>query len=406
MLIGFALGRGTAPEAPHAPTARAPDRAQLTPAPTPTPGAQVIEGDGELAVGITEDNPAFVGGSPLPAFERWHEALATIRPTYYRLVIDWAKSVQADGSFDTAHPQGGCLRALPPCAGFAGIRAQLQAVASAEKAAPGHFQVMAVFTDTPARYARGPSGCERANTGPRSRPPRTDALPAYQAAIRAILAEARAAGVQIRFWSPWNEPNHPYFLSPQRGRCAASAPSAAVGPYVQMARAMGSVLAAEPGDQQLVLGETAGVFKRRATYTRLPEFIRALPKDVVCGATVYGQHAYVGGEDPVDALAAALRRFGCPRAKEVWITETGAKTDRFTGRAACEGVHQRLVRWYRDPRVTAAFQYTLREDDRYPTGLVTTDLRNPYPALAEWQAWGARPTPTAAPPRAHCGPEG
>ena len=47
-----------------------------------------------------------------------------------------------------------------------------------------------------------------------------------------------------------------------------------------------------------------------------------------------------------------------------------------------------------------AVQYTLREDDTFPTGLVTTKLDRAYPALALWQAWGARepgdpPSPSA-----------
>jgi hypothetical protein len=54
--------------------------------------------------------------------------------------------------------------------------------------------------------------------------------------------------------------------------------------------------------------------------------------------------------------------------------------------------------------VTAAFQYTLREDDIFPTGLVKTDLSTAYPALAEWTAWGgqSRPEPTAPPPPDGC----
>ena len=50
-------------------------------------------------------------------------------------------------------------------------------------------------------------------------------------------------------------------------------------------------------------------------------------------------------------------------------------------------------------------QYTLREDDLFRTGLVTTDLARAYPALAEWKQWGmeARPRPTdPAPPAAAC----
>ena len=61
---------------------------------------------------------------------------------------------------------------------------------------------------------------------------------------------------------------------------------------------------------------------------------------------------------------------------------------------------------FRDPRITAAVQYTLREDDVFPTGLVTTDLTRAYPALKEWQQWGlrARERPEDAPPaRPRCG---
>ena len=47
--------------------------------------------------------------------------------------------------------------------------------------------------------------------------------------------------------------------------------------------------------------------------------------------------------------------------------------------------------------MTAAFQYTFREDDLFPTGLVTTDLTAAFPALAEWIAVGRtrRPEPTS-----------
>ena len=94
------------------------------------------------------------------------------------------------------------------------------------------------------------------------------------------------------------------------------------------------------------------------------------------------------------------------------MTETGAARAQRRGRGDVGGgpapqlprLRRRLVRWYEDPRVTAAFQYTLREDDRFPTGLVTTDLTEAYPALEEWQAWGwtARPEPTAPPPPDTC----
>ena len=47
-----------------------------------------------------------------------------------------------------------------------------------------------------------------------------------------------------------------------------------------------------------------------------------------------------------------------------------------------------------------AFQYTVREDNLFPTGLVSTDLTTTRPALAEWIAWGGGRVPTAPPPAA------
>ncbi len=60
------------------------------------------------------------------------------------------------------------------------------------------------------------------------------------------------------------------------------------------------------------------------------------------------------------------------------------------------------MQWYNDPRVTVAIQYTVREDNRFPTGLVSTDLTQTRPAMAEWLAWGGGRLPTAPPPKAAC----
>ena len=68
----------------------------------------------------------------------------------------------------------------------------------------------------------------------------------------------------------------------------------------------------------------------------------------------------------------------------------------------CRLLHQRLLQWYRDPRVTLAVQYEFREDNLFPTGLVTTDLTRTRPALAEWQAWGGDRKPDAPPPKSTC----
>jgi hypothetical protein len=346
-----------------------------------------------LAIGITEPNPAFLAPSPYAEFERWRPAMAELAPAYYRLVVEWDKNVRPDGSFDPEAPQGGCMRTIPPCGGWAGLRAQLAAVADAQRAHPGRFRVMVVPMYSPALHARPPSGCEAPGTTPRSRAPSTAA---YRALLRAVQAEADRAGVDIPYWSPWNEPNHPYFLSPQRRRCDPGAPSAATGEYVRLARAMQAEL--EEG-QELVLGELAATTREAARATRMVEFVEALPRDLICGASVFGVHKY-GQDDPVAALTAALDAFGCARQHRLWITETGTKDPE----AACATDRANLERWLAEPRVDAAFHYTLREDDRFPTGLVTTDLTAALPALDEWRAWGAR-DPAGPAPASTCADE-
>ena len=97
---------------------------------------------------------------------------------------------------------------------------------------------------------------------------------------------------------------------------------------------------------------------------------------------MWTQHGYIGGVNPVDDVERALQRKGCAQ-PALWITETGVGAPHSGEKprkspaaqvAACKRLHRRLVQWYRDDRVTAAFQYTFREDDLFPTGLVKTDL--------------------------------
>jgi hypothetical protein len=334
-----------------------------------------------------------------------------MRPTYYRLAVDWPGVASPDGTqFDFAKPNAGCMRDIPPCASYNGVRDQLHALAAAQKAAGGErWQVLVVPFGTPEQLAAPATGCERGGTEARSRPPTAAGLARYEDLVVRLIEEARDLGVELRWWSAWNEPNHPFFISPQRTSCSASAPSAAVPAYAEIARALKRALERAPGDQEIVLGETAGLLERKSSYTDVQQFISGLPRDVVCSARAYGQHGYVGGPDPVDEVARALRRFKCDRTLEIWITETGVgaprrgEKRRTTGaaqRRACRNMRKRLLRWYEDPRVTAAFQYTYREDDRFATGLITTDLSQAYPALGEWQAWGARETPSAEPPAA------
>lgn len=347
-----------------------------------------------LAIGITEPNPAFLAPSEYTEFERWRPELAELAPEHYRLVIEWDKAVAPDGSYDVTALEGGCLRDIPPCGGWFGVRAQMEAVAEAQRAAPGRYELMVVVMYTPAAYAEPPNGCERRGAEPRSRPPAD--LDAYRAVIRAVRAEAERAGVQIAQWSPWNEPNHPYFISPQRVACDPTAASAAVGAYVRLARALQAELVE---GEQLVLGELAATTTYGPQSTRMVEFVDGLPTDLVCAADVFSVHKYAQ-DDPVDALSAAIARHGCEL--PIWVTETGTKHSLVDPATACATDRANLERWYADPRVDAAFHYTLREDDVFPTGLVTTDLAAAFPALAEWQAWGSRPDPAASPPPSTC----
>ena len=163
-----------------------------------------------------------------------------------------------------------------------------------------------------------------------------------------------------------------------------------------------------------MLGELAGLDESKTKSTSLQEFLRKLPTPIVCGSTILSQHGYITGINPVALAAKAAGTHKCKKKHVVWMTETGvgaphAGQDKRTSapaeRRACRQLHKRLVQWYDDPRVTAAFQYTFREDDIFRTGLVTTALDRAFPVLKEWQAWGgtARPKPTDPPPsHAHC----
>ena len=398
------------------PVARATASPTASPTPTATPAAASVPVDGPgLAVGITEPNPAFLW-SPLsrpqiaPPFGQWRDAMSALSPAFYRLVIDWgALQPSPDQPPNLDQPQGGCLRATPPCMGWAGVREQLAALASRQAA--GGFQTLVVITRTPDWAAQPASPCERAGSEPRSRAPRPEFDGAYERLVLAVLAAARDAGAELRYWSPWNEANHPYFLAEQHAPCGdrGSTPAAAV--YARLSAALDRALAAAPGEQERVFGELAGFLRGGEHITSVEQFVGALPDETVCGARIVGQHAYIGGPDPVDTLWRAIAAHHCPRMPAVWITETGAgfpPKDLSAGRAqrsrlsACRAQQRRLVRWAEDPRVSVAFQYTLREDDRFQTGLVSTDVTHAYPTLALWQAWGGTRAPADPPPPDPC----
>lgn len=315
--------------------------------------------------------------------------------------MDWAKlQPRPSRPPDFSQPNDGCSRGTPPCLESDGLRDLLRAI-EARRRVSGGWQVVLVIYGTPAWAASSPRGCERSGTRPRSRMPDLDA---YRAFVRSVQALGRREGVRLAYWSPWNEPNHPAFLNPQRSACDPRAPAISPSLYARLARVTREELG--PG-QRLLVGELAGYDEPRATATAAGEFVRGLPRDVACAPGPWAQHTYVGrrassGSDAlaadtaragngalVDTVAAGLAARGCP--KPIWITETGAFDH------GCAAMASALAEWARDPRVDAAFQYTFREDAAFPVGLADAALKRLHPSYRAWRAYAGGVT--RAPPQ-------
>ncbi len=404
---------------------------------TPQPARPVLPSTpaAGMAIGITEFNPNLLWSpaerSSAPAgLQRSRDALDAINPGVYRLPIDWAQ-VQPDPSRppNWELPLAGCDRDLAPCWRWNGVRDQLDAIRSRQRR--GGLDVLVVLTSPP-RWASpaAPAGCELSFTARADRGVAPRALGAYAALARSLLALAAQEGVQLRFWSPWNEPNAPQRISPQRASCSAASPSLAAGRYAQLVRALQAVLSSAPGDHQLVLGEIAAYGAATPRRTGALEFLRDLPSDVVCAADVWAQHLYispaaVGAQGPalaadgragrLDAgasvglllqIQAMLGARGCRRQYSLWVTETGVggpvaggprPRDEASARAACRALAAALSAWDGLGFVRAAVQYTFREDPYYPVGLADAQLTKSYPTEELWKAWGQR-RPGAPPP--------
>jgi hypothetical protein len=356
-----------------------------------------------LAIGLTEPNPHLIAPGPQPPdFARWRDRLVALRPTYVRVFFDWAR----DGGLEAT--QSGCLRDIVPCAPYAGVRDQLRAIAARRLRDPTRWQPLLVIYGVPARYATAPRGCERTDASPRARAITAEGLRAYRRLIAEILAAARREGIGIPYVTPWNEPNHPSLISPQRDTCDPGAPSRASRVYAQLAHAAQLELRRAPGRQQLVLGELAGYTEPTPRTTAIAELVGALPDAVACAAAAWSVHDYAqatgASTDAVRALEGALERRPCTRRTPIWVSETGAgRRLRGTPAAAslgasCRAMAERLARWDADPRVAAVFQYTFREDPAFPVGLADAQLTRLYPAYALWRAWSSSAA-TDAPPR-------
>ncbi|HEY4426711.1 MAG TPA: hypothetical protein VGN08_00745 [Solirubrobacteraceae bacterium] len=382
------------------------------------------EADGP-ALGLTEDdadllwNPSQPSRTPA-AFQAARQQLTALHPTYLRLLVDWA-ALQPDArrAPALAAANSGCARLVGPCGSYAGIAEQLAAIGSQQRAAgaAGDFRVVLDVFGVPAWAAQAPSGCEAGGAASFARPLRPAAIAAYRALIRSLLELGARDGVALEWWSPWNEPNDPRFISPQRASCSSSAPPVSAAVYAQLARAMASELSAAGGTHHLVLGELNDLELDSPHSTSVSRFVAALPTDVVCLGPVWSIHAYArhapaaAPTDAVKALESALdARGACGRRARIWVTEAGAGAPhpgrpRTAGpadeRAGCEMLAAQLREWHADPRVGAVFQYTFREDPAFPVGIASADLSHLYPAYGLWLSWSrlraqGRPPPAPA----------
>lgn len=380
---------------------RTPDRG------APLPGPR-------LAIGLSEANarllaPPPAGVAQRPAFAVWRERVAAIAPAYVRLTVVWHQ-VQPTPARppDFSMADSGCLREVRPCSPYAGLRDRLAAVR-----ALGARPVITIYS-TPEWAATGPYGCRPDANGAVSRMPDPRA---YRALVRALLDFTRAEGVPIAAWGPWNEPNHPAFLTPQRAVCRPASPPLSPERYARLV----AIFREEAGpDARLLLGEVAGYEAPRETAAGAAEFAAALPRETACAGDLFALHSYVGsprdregqaplvGEparagdlDIVDDVVAALDAHRCRRAHRLWITETGVVGEERRAARGCREMHAALGAWRAHPRVDAAFQYTVREDPLFRSGLAPARLGEPYPVLAAWTAWGGR-DPHGPPPSDPC----
>ena len=309
------------------------------------------------------------------------------------MLVDWNRAQPHAGRAPNwTAPPGGCPARAPRCGTDRGLRGLLETL-KARRKADGGWQILVVPYFTPQWAATPATGCERPGTKPRARMPQIEA---YRAFLRALQRLADDVGVEFAYWAPWNEPNHPGFLNPQRASCDIRSRALAPELYAQLVRAAAQELRS---DQRLVLGELAGLDAPRPYGASAPEFIRGLPLDVACAASAFGQHVYIGergrgGKPPrkvsaaaaakgatelVDAVDAALAGSSCRT--PIWITETGTFDHR------CESMAAALGAWADDPRVDAAFQYTVRDSAAFPVGLISSSLRTTFGSYTAWHAF-------------------
>ena len=350
-----------------------------------------------LSIGLTETDPRLL----VPGGPTWRVAakVVALKPAYVRVLIPWERLQPIAGrkpNWDA--PLGGCPKINPGCRSERGMRGLLNAI-KLRQAADGGWKILAVPYFTPLwAVARAPGGCQKArNRHARAQRPR---IADYRQLLRAFNALADKVGVKVDFISPWNEPNHPAFLQPQRATCSAKSKAVSPRAYARLVRA--AKLELRPG-QELVLGSLAGLQRPRIYGAGVAEFIRGLPHDVACLDVPFAQHAYIGvpardgrapraasaaaapRHDLLDSAIAALDSKNCGHLKPLWIAETGTFDHR------CRAMSAALRSWSVNPRIDAAFQFTFRESRDYPVGLVSPSLFDTYGSYRAWSAFAGSP---------------
>ncbi len=388
-------------------------------APAQAPPAIFQPAPARVAFGITEDDanllwsPASAHAAPEP-FATARRELTALHPAYVRLLIDWSKLQPNPGQPpELSAPVSGCDRELGPCGSYPGLEGELAAIASQQRAGGG-FRVVIDIYGTPSWAAHEIFGCESAATPAYARPLAPSAVASYRALVRSLLALAAREGVELEWWSPWNEPNDPVFMSPQRVSCAPGSAPASVATYAQLARALDATLReAAGGTHHIVLGELGDLQAETPHTLSIARFVAALPRDVLCLAGAWSLHSYARYPparplpDGVSALQTALdARGGCARSAPIWVTEAGAGAP-YPGRArpnsaeaeaaGCEALAHELSRWRADQRVDAVFQYSFREDPDFPVGLLSASLTHAYPAYTMWLRYASVPAGDPAP---------
>lgn len=366
----------------------------VTPEPAPAPAPVKLKPP--LSIGLTESDPRLLvaDGSASRAAVK----VAALRPAYVRVLVPWERFQPHAGqrpNWDT--PPGGCPAAAPRCASERGLRGLLRAIKRRQDA-DGGWKILVVPYFTPRWAATRITGCQRPrNRHARAQMPR---IAPYRRFLRRLDALGDAVGVRIDYVTPWNEPNYPAFLQPQRATCDRRSKAIAPLAYAKLARAAHRELRA---GQTLVLGSLAGFVGPRTYGAGAAEFIDGLPRDVACLDGPFAQHAYIGergrrGRAPVranpasaarhdliDDVLGALDAKGCPQPKQLWIAETG------TFDHHCEAMSAALRSWADNDRIDAAFQYTFREAQAFPVGLVSPSLRTTYKSYRAWLAFAGGP---------------